>query len=91
MHFPPIFDSLLTVTDVYLDIQRLCQTNAAAEIQEALNGITRRCEELGTEVPIIVTADNCCQIQSAVHKALPHADVVLDVYHFLMRYCLHFT
>ncbi|KAH9001813.1 hypothetical protein EDB86DRAFT_2827581 [Lactarius hatsudake] len=64
---------------------RLCQTNAAAEIQESLEGIRQRCQQLGIEVPVLVAADNCCQIRNAVIKVLPNADVVLNVYHFLMR------
>lgn len=65
--------------------QRLCQTNSASEIQESLQGIRHRCQLLGIEPPILVTADNCCHIRNAVNKALPDTDVVLDVYHFLMR------
>ena len=65
--------------------QRLCQTNAAAEIQESLEGICQCCQQLGIEVPVLVAADNCCQIRNAIIKVLPDADVVLDVYHFLMR------
>ncbi len=65
--------------------QRLCQTNAAAEIQESLEGIRQCCQQLRIEVPVLVAADNCCQIRNAVIKVLPNADVVLDVYHFLMR------
>ncbi|KAH9001853.1 hypothetical protein EDB86DRAFT_2827611 [Lactarius hatsudake] len=65
--------------------QRLCQTNAAAEIQESLKGIHQHCQQLRIEVPVLVAANNCCQIRNTVIKVLPNADTVLDVYHFLMR------
>ncbi|KAH8977453.1 hypothetical protein EDB92DRAFT_1808695, partial [Lactarius akahatsu] len=56
-------------------------------IQESLEGIRHRCQQLEIEVPVLVAADNCCQIRNAVNKVPPDADIVLDVYHFhfLMR------
>ena len=76
---PPLLTANVIAT------QRLAQTNSPTEIQEALDSVNRRCDELGVERPVIVTADNCCHIRNSVSKSLPHAEVVLDVYHFLMR------
>jgi hypothetical protein len=57
---------------------------------EVLEGINRRCEELGMELPSMLVADNCCQIEKEAHKAMPDIQICLDVYHFMMRYILSF-
>lgn len=59
------------------------------ELKAALDGLKRRCEEIGVPPPKIVVADNCCQVWSSIHQALPDADVLLDVWHFVIRYVNH--
>jgi hypothetical protein len=58
---------------------------------EVLEGIKRRCEELGMELPSMLVADNCCQIEKEAHKAMPDIQICLDVYHFMMRYILIYS
>jgi hypothetical protein len=65
--------------------QRVCQSQANGEIGEVLAGLKERCEAIGVPYPEIVVADNCCHIRSEVVRHLPSADVVLDVYHLMMR------
>ncbi|KAF8124424.1 hypothetical protein EV363DRAFT_1540574 [Boletus edulis] len=65
---------------------RLCQTKANAEITELLMGIRRRHEALGLPMPEMMVKDNCCQVRRAVESALPEADCILDVRHFIARY-----
>ncbi|KAH8997640.1 hypothetical protein EDB86DRAFT_2828745 [Lactarius hatsudake] len=52
------------------------ETLPAAEIQESLEGICHRCQQ------------RSLKLENVVHKALPVVDVVLDIYHFLMRMTL---
>jgi hypothetical protein len=68
--------------------QRFCQSASLAKAQEVLEGIKWCCIELGIPVPEIVVVDNCCQVCSHLTKAMPDIHIVLDVYHFLMRYAL---
>ena len=65
--------------------QRLCQSQANAEIGEMLSGIKRRFDELGIPFPEIMVVDNCCHVRNEVCKCFPDIAVVLDVYHFLKR------
>ena len=65
--------------------QRLCQTQAAAELTEMLESYVRRCEVLGVASPEQFVVDNCCAFRNAIAKAMPNAVVVLDVWHFKMR------
>ncbi|KAF8423457.1 hypothetical protein L210DRAFT_3570273 [Boletus edulis BED1] len=65
---------------------RLCQTKANAEITELLMGIRRRHEALGLPMPEMMVTDNCCQVRRAVESALPEADCILDMWHFIARY-----
>lgn len=37
-------------------------------------------------VPEMLVIDNCCHVQGNVMQALPHICVLLDVYHFMMRF-----
>ncbi|KAJ7872646.1 hypothetical protein B0H14DRAFT_2291039, partial [Mycena olivaceomarginata] len=64
---------------------RFCQSASPAEMFEVLEGINRRCEELGMELPSMLVAENCCQIEKEAHKAMPDIQICLDVYHFMMR------
>jgi len=66
--------------------QRFCQTASAAEIEEVLEGIKKRCLELGVPLPDLVVVDNCCNVRNTVAKVLPDAHVVLDVFHFIKRW-----
>jgi len=66
-------------------LQRFCQTASAAEIEEVLEGIKKRCLELGVPLPELVVVDNCCHVRQTVTKVLPDAHVVLDVFHFIKR------
>lgn len=66
--------------------QRFCQSASPAEAQEALNGIRERCIKLGIDLPKILTVDNCCSVRAYLLKAIAGLEVVLDVYHFMMRY-----
>ncbi|TFY51908.1 hypothetical protein EVG20_g10784 [Dentipellis fragilis] len=65
---------------------RLCQSGAHVEIQELLQGLKRRYIALGKPFPEVFVADNCCHVRNAILKAFPDAVIVLDVYHFLIRY-----
>lgn len=69
-----------------LVVQRFCQSASPAEAQEALNGIRERCIKLGIPPPSLAACDNCCAVKAYLQKALAGLEVVLDVYHFLMRY-----
>ncbi|KAI0698413.1 hypothetical protein C8T65DRAFT_581918, partial [Cerioporus squamosus] len=63
-----------------------CHSLAHAEIEELLDGIRRRLEMLDIASPEIAVADNCCHVKAAIRKVFPDIDVVLDVWHFVMRY-----
>ncbi|EGO24993.1 hypothetical protein SERLADRAFT_438585 [Serpula lacrymans var. lacrymans S7.9] len=65
---------------------RLCQTQANTEMEELLEGLKSRYEKLDQPLPQMVIVDNCCHVRSAVNKAMPDAQVGLDVFHFIMRY-----
>ena len=49
----------------------------------ALDGLKRRYKELGVPLPKTVVTDNCCQVRSSIHQALPDAEVF---WHFVIRY-----
>ncbi|EGO22399.1 hypothetical protein SERLADRAFT_451253 [Serpula lacrymans var. lacrymans S7.9] len=55
-------------------------------MEELLEGLKSRYEELDQPLPQMVIVDNCCHVRSAVNKAMPDAQVGLDVFHFIMRY-----
>ena len=65
--------------------QRYCQCQSAAEIREILDGIARRCDELGVLLLEMLVVDNCCHVRGNVTQAMPQICVLLDVYHFMMR------
>jgi hypothetical protein len=67
-------------------LQRLCQTASADEMSEILEGYKRRCELLRVPYPEMAIVDNCCHVRNAITRVLPDTHVVLDVYHFLMRW-----
>ncbi|KAJ6533328.1 hypothetical protein DFH09DRAFT_1406865 [Mycena vulgaris] len=50
---------------------RFCQSASPAEMFEILEGIRKRCEELGVDFPEMIVVDNCCQVKNEIHKALP--------------------
>jgi hypothetical protein len=66
--------------------QRFCQSQSPAEIREVLEQYIERCKALGIDLPEILVADNCCQIRRPVTQAIPSIRIVLDVYHFMMRF-----
>ncbi|KAF9540596.1 hypothetical protein CPC08DRAFT_650852, partial [Agrocybe pediades] len=55
-------------------------------IREILEQYSKRCETLGADLPVLVVVDNCCQVRRSIAEAIPNVLVVLDVYHFMMRY-----
>ncbi|KAJ7161440.1 hypothetical protein C8R43DRAFT_947636 [Mycena crocata] len=65
---------------------RFCQSASPAEMFEVLEGLKRRCEELGVNLPEMIVVDNCCQVEKEIRRALPEIAICLDVYHFMMRY-----
>ncbi|THH15644.1 hypothetical protein EW146_g4880 [Bondarzewia mesenterica] len=65
---------------------RLCQSQANTEIEEMLQGLKHRYANLEVSLPEMVVVDNCCHVRSAISRILPGACILLDVYHFLMRY-----
>lgn len=40
---------------------------------------------LNTLLPIIAVVDNCCDVRNFLVRGIPDLEVVLDVYHFMMR------
>lgn len=53
---------------------------------EMMEGLARRHDILQIPRPIIAVADNCCTVSNFLIAAMPGIEVVLDVWHFLMRY-----
>lgn len=53
---------------------------------EMMEGLARRHDILQIPRPIIAVADNCCTVANFLIAAMPGIEVVLDVWHFLMRY-----
>ena len=85
MHgYVPPYRALETHSDTI--IQRLCQSLSPVEAQELLDGLKRRCIALGVPEPEMAVVDNCCAVRNQLQKAMPDLQVVLDFYHFLMRY-----
>ncbi|KZP11522.1 hypothetical protein FIBSPDRAFT_756586, partial [Athelia psychrophila] len=68
--------------------QWFCQSASPAEAEEVLKGIKTRLDILGVPLPEMVVVDNCCQVRARILRALPDVQVVLDVYHFMMRYLI---
>lgn len=50
-----------------------------------LEGIALRHTILNVLLPIIAVVDNCCSVRSFLVRGIPDLEVVLDVYHFMMR------
>jgi hypothetical protein len=67
-------------------VQRFCQSASPAEAAEVLDGLNKRCTLLGIPPPGLAVVDNCCTVRNHLQKANPRLEVVLDVFHFLMRY-----
>lgn len=65
--------------------QRFCQSASPAELQETLEGIALRHTVMGVALPIIAIVDNCCSVREYLLRGIPDIEVVLDVYHFMMR------
>ncbi|KAF8173443.1 hypothetical protein BJ912DRAFT_1079230 [Pholiota molesta] len=66
---------------------RFCISNSPAESRELLQGIRKRHEFMKLPKPSAVIVDNCCQVRNFVIDGLgPGTAVLLDVYHFIMRY-----
>lgn len=40
---------------------------------------------MGVALPIIAIVDNCCSVREYLLRGIPDIEVVLDVYHFMMR------
>ncbi|KAJ7659689.1 hypothetical protein DFH06DRAFT_932790, partial [Mycena polygramma] len=55
---------------------------------ELIESFKRRVELLGIKLPEIVTVDNCCTVGNKIRGVLPDIKVLLDVYHFIMRYAV---
>lgn len=66
--------------------QRFCQTQLNAEIEEMLTGLKRRFALLGVADPEMAIVDNCCHVKNAIRRVFPDISVLLDVWHFMMRY-----
>ena len=65
--------------------QRVCHTQANAELEELLRGLKRRFALLGLPEPEIAVVDNCCHVKNAYLNVFPAICVCLDVWHFMMR------
>ncbi|KAJ6460701.1 hypothetical protein C8R47DRAFT_1226202 [Mycena vitilis] len=65
---------------------RFCQSGSASEIVELLQGLKTRLDALGVPYPEMVTVDNCCHVKTQILSVIPDIRVLLDVFHFLMRY-----
>ncbi|KAJ7077700.1 hypothetical protein B0H15DRAFT_954994 [Mycena belliarum] len=68
---------------------RFCQSGSTTEIVELLEGLKTRLDLLGVNQPEMVTVDNCCHVKNQILGVFPHIKVLLDVYHFMMRYLLY--
>ncbi|KAF8581977.1 hypothetical protein K439DRAFT_1647749 [Ramaria rubella] len=66
--------------------QHFCQTQSNAEIKEILEGLKSRYCKLSVHFPEMAVVDNCCHVHAPCIATFPKIKVVLDVYHFLMRY-----
>ncbi|KAL6299496.1 hypothetical protein BKA93DRAFT_829872 [Sparassis latifolia] len=58
------------------------------EISELLHGLKRRNMLLNVSDPSLAVIDNCCHMRSAIMKPFPDIYVMLDVWHFAMRYMI---
>ncbi|KAF9475045.1 hypothetical protein BDN70DRAFT_814702 [Pholiota conissans] len=62
-------------------------SGSPSEAREMLLGIGSRHDFLKRERPLVVVVDNCCQVREFILAGLgPDTIVILDVYHFIMRY-----
>ncbi len=61
-------------------------SQAHVEIENILKGTSNRFRLLGVADPELAVVDNCCQIKNAILAAFPHILVVLDLWHFMMRF-----
>ncbi|TFK92373.1 hypothetical protein K466DRAFT_480747, partial [Polyporus arcularius HHB13444] len=68
--------------------QRYCLGQGHAEVQEVLQGVKVRHEVVGVADPEMAVVDNCCHIKNAILAVFPAIAVVLDVWHFMMRYMI---
>jgi hypothetical protein len=59
------------------------------EAQEVLDSIKEHCLKLGVPLPEMAVVDNCCSVQNFLVRSIVGLEVVLDVYHFMMRYVIH--
>lgn len=50
-----------------------------------LGGIRLRHTILNVLLPTIAVVDNCCNVRKFLVHGIPDLEVVLDVYHFMMR------
>ncbi|KAJ3474041.1 hypothetical protein NLI96_g12682 [Meripilus lineatus] len=65
---------------------RLCESKAGSEVTELLRRLRHRYELLGVALPSAMVVDDCCTICGPVHAAFPEIKVLLDVFHFIVRY-----
>lgn len=50
-----------------------------------LEGIRLRHAILDALLPIMAVVDNCCEVRKFLVRGIPDLEVILDVYHFMMR------
>lgn len=54
-------------------------------MREMLEGIKERCIANDHALPLICTADNCCQVEEPIVGTFPGIDLSLDTFHFTRR------
>ncbi|TFY77528.1 hypothetical protein EWM64_g6486 [Hericium alpestre] len=64
----------------------MSRSQAHAQLIHMLHGYVRRCKIQDIPLPEITVVDSCCHFRSAILEAMPNTQVVLDTYHFMMRY-----
>ncbi|KAF8959245.1 hypothetical protein BDZ97DRAFT_1667389 [Flammula alnicola] len=80
-------EGLSWVGQVNYSMYRFCVSPSPAETRELLQGIAKRHDAMGIPKPLAVIVDNCCQVRRYVREGLgDETAIVLDVYHFIMRY-----
>ncbi|TFK79507.1 hypothetical protein K466DRAFT_505420, partial [Polyporus arcularius HHB13444] len=67
---------------------RYCHTQAHVEVENILRGTKGRFRLLGVADPEMAVVDNCCHIKNAILAVFPTILVVLDLWHFMMRYLI---
>ncbi|OBZ70680.1 hypothetical protein A0H81_09184 [Grifola frondosa] len=65
-----------------------CQSQSTSEIKEVLSGLKRRNALLDMLHLDMTVVDNCCHVRNAIQQEFPEISVVLDVWHFMMRYLI---